>query len=356
MVQLSLPHIMKDKKQKKNNTKKTRIIGLAVLTVAVVLGAFGLPYIFSGSSKQATIYVRKGTTLEQLKDSLAKHTDENFTSRVMTLLKVSCIDMSKRHGAFIIDKGESPLRAARHLRSGAPSGIKFTFHNVRTKEEWVQRAGKLYMVGADAFKQALNDPKLCAKYGKTTDNIVNILIPDSYEFYWDITPEDMLDKMKELHDKFWNTGQRQAKAKALGLTPDQIEIIASITEEETVQSDERGKVGRLYINRFKGGMRLQADPTVKYAIGDFSIKRLTNAMLQTQSPYNTYRVNGLPPGPIRLPEKSTINAILNSKPHNYIYMCAKSDFSGYHDFTTDYQTHLANAHKYQEALNKLNIK
>ena len=123
-----------------------------------------------------------------------------------------------------------------------------------------------------------------------------------------------------------------------------------------MKPDERGKVGRLYINRFKAGMRLQADPTVKYAIGDFSIKRLTNAMLQTQSPYNTYRVNGLPPGPIRLPEKSTIDAILNSKPHNYMYMCARPDFSGYHDFTTSYQEHLANAHKYQQELNKKHIK
>ena len=341
--------------KKKPSHKKRQIIAIAAAALALIAAVAGAPYLMSGAHKNATIYVRKGSTMEQLNDSLKTRVDDDFASRVMTILKVTGSDMSKRPGAFKIAKGESPLRAARHLRSGAPSGIKFTFNNVRTKDEWVKRAGELYMVGADAFKQALNNPKLCAKYGKTPDNIVNILMPDSYEFYWDITPEEMLDKMKEYYDDFWDNN-RKGKAKALGLSPDQVEIIASITEEETVKNDERGKVGRLYINRFKGGMRLQADPTVKYAMGDFSIKRLTNAMLQTQSPYNTYRVNGLPPGPIRLPEKSTIDAILDSKPHNYMYMCAKSDFSGYHDFTTDYQAHLANAHKYQEALNRLNIK
>jgi UPF0755 protein len=161
--------------------------------------------------------------------------------------------------------------------------------------------------------------------------------------------------MFDYYNDFW-TSERKAKAEKLGLTPDQVEIIASITEEETSKADERGKVGRLYINRFKSGMRLQADPTVKYALGDFSIKRLTHDMLQVQSEWNTYRVNGLPPGPIRLPEKSTIDAILNSTPHNYTYMCAKEDFSGYHNFTTSYDEHLANAHRYQDALNARNIK
>lgn len=342
-------------KKKGKSLHKRKIIAIGTIAVALIAVIAVAPYLMSGADREATIYVRKGGTLEQLNDSLKTHVSNGFASRVMSILKVTGIDIAQRQGAFKITKGESPLRAARHLRSGMPSGIKFTFNNLRTKEEWVKRAGELYMVGEKAFRSALNDPKLCRKYGKTPENIINILIPDTYEFYWDITPEQMLDKMNEYYTTFWN-GKRKEKAAKLGLTPDEVEIIASITEEETIKADERGKVARLYINRYKGGMRLQADPTVKYAIGDFSIKRLTNAMLQLSSPYNTYRVNGLPPGPIRLPEKSTIDAVLNSEPHDYMYMCAKSDFSGYHDFTADYQTHLVNAHKYQEALNKRGIK
>lgn len=343
----------KQTKKSKGNNRRKWLVGMAIAVLVMVLPcAF---YTLSSAPKDATIYVRKGTTMQQLSDSLKLRLDEGFASRVITLLRVTGSNMAERHGAFKIKEGESALHVAHRLRSGAPDAIKFTFNNVRTKDEWVKRAGELYMVGADAFRNALNDSALCAQYGKTPDNIVNLLIPDSYEFYWDVTPEQMLDKMKKYYDQFWNS-TRRAQAKALGLTPDEVEIIASITEEETAKADERGKVGRLYINRFKSGMRLQADPTVKYAIGDFSIKRLTHDMLQTQSPYNTYRVNGLPPGPIRLPEKSTIDAILGSKPHSFIYMCAKSDFSGYHDFTTDYQAHLNNAHKYQEALNHRGIK
>ena len=165
----------------------------------------------------------------------------------------------------------------------------------------------------------------------------------------------MIQHFDNYYKQFWND-ERKAKATALGLTPDEVVILASIVEEETAKRDERGKVGRLYLNRLQKNMRLQADPTVKYAIGDFSIKRITEKMCAFDSPYNTYRVAGLPPGPIRLVEKHTIDAILDSKPHNYIYMCAKSDFSGYHDFAADYATHIANAKRYQAELNKRNIK
>ena len=142
----------------------------------------------------------------------------------------------------------------------------------------------------------------------------------------------------------------------MGLTPDEVSTIASIVEEETSKADERGKVARLYLNRYQQHMRLQADPTVKFALGDFSIKRITQPMTQVKSPYNTYRVDGLPPGPIRLPEKSTIDAVLDAPQHDYLYMCARADFSGYHDFTRDYASHLDNAHRYQAALNNRGIK
>lgn len=343
-------------KKSGGNKRKTRtklLIIIAMLIAGVVVAA--MPFVATKADKAGTIYLSRGTSEAALTDSLTQHFGGAFARRVITLTKLTGTTMEKRHGAWKVKKGESALSLARRLHSGASSSIKFTFNNLRTKREFCERAGQLYKGGFSTFWTALNDPTLCKKYGKTPDDIIAIIIPDSYEFYWDVTPEEMLDKMYKYYNDFWDAS-RTHKAEKLGLTPDQVEIIASITEEETVKEDERGKVGQLYINRFKAGMRLQADPTVKYALGDFSIKRLTNAMLQVQSPYNTYRVNGLPPGPIRLPEKSTIDAILNNDGHDYMYMCARPDFSGYHDFAKTYEEHLHNAHAYQQALDKNGIK
>ena len=222
-------------------------------------------------------------------------------------------------------------------------------------EEFAQRAGTKFQGSKADFLKALRDPTICKKTQHTPTNIGCILLADSYQFFWDVSPENLIQHFDNYYKQFWND-ERKAKATALGLTPDEVVILASIVEEETAKRDERGKVGRLYLNRLQKNMRLQADPTVKYAIGDFSIKRITEKMCAFDSPYNTYRVAGLPPGPIRLVEKQTIDAILDSKPHNYIYMCAKSDFSGYHDFAADYDTHIANAKRYQAELNKRNIK
>ena len=155
-------------------------------------------------------------------------------------------------------------------------------------------------------------------------------------------------------NEWWNA-ERVARAHALGLTPVEVATVASIVEEETAKADERGKVARLYINRLRKGMRLQADPTVKFASRRFDLRRIAGDVLKTDSPYNTYMVQGLPPGPIRVASKSAIEAVLDAPEHDYIYMCAKNDFSGYHDFAVDYATHQANARRYQAELNKRNI-
>lgn len=325
--------------------------GLVILVVAAWL----TPFFLTGAPADGLVKLRRGSTIEVAADSLAKNIDTAFASRVASLLHLTGTDLSKRQGAFKVSKGDSPFTTMRRLRSGQPSGIRFTFNNVRTLDEWATRWGDKFMAGKEAMMAALTDSALCAKEGKTVHTIGTLLLPDSYEFYWDITPEKMLDRMHDYHDRFW-TAERRAKASRLGLTPEQVSIIASIVEEETAKADERGMVARLYINRFQSGMRLQADPTVKFAIGDFSIRRLTVPMTLTASPYNTYRVDGLPPGPIRLPEKATLDAVLNAPEHNYIYMCAREDFSGRHNFAVDYAEHMANARRYQAALNARGIK
>ena len=329
------------------------VIGAAV--IAVIVLALMMPYFIIGAPESGLVKVRKGSSTETVVDSLQANIGSSFGSRVATLLRLTGSDLSSRHGAFQVNKGDSPFKVMRLQRRGQPSGIKFTFNNVRTREEWAERVGERFMASKDEMLHALNDSATCAKYGKTVDNITSMLLPDSYEFYWDITPEQLLDRMHDYYKKFW-TVERKEKAAALGITPEQVTTIASIVEEETSKADERGKVARLYLNRVKIGMPLQADPTVKFALGDFSIRRITNEMTRTASPYNTYHNPGIPPGPIRLAEKSAIDAVLNAPEHDYIFMCAREDFSGYHNFTSSYAEHMANAHRYQTALNARNIK
>ena len=335
--------------------KKKWIICAIVAAVVLVLVALAAPYLFSGAPAEGLIKMRKGSTIESISDSIQAHVEVTYGKRVATLLSLIGANVEKREGAFRITQGMSPFTAARFIKNGAQSGVRFTFNNVRTLDEWTDRWGETFMDGPDGMRKALRDSAVCAKYGKTPQTIACLLMPDTYEFYWNISPEKMLDRMFDYYNDFW-TSERKAKAERLGLTPDEVATVASIVEEETVKADERGKVARLYLNRYQQGMRLQADPTVKFAIGDFSIKRITVPMTQINSPYNTYRVNGLPPGPIRLPEKSTIDAVLDAPQHDYLYMCARPDFSGYHDFTRDYASHLDNAHRYQAALNSRGIK
>ena len=321
----------------------------------IILVACAAPYFLVGAPAEGIVKVRKGSTIESISDSIQSNVDVNFGKRVATMMSLMGAKVEHREGAFRITSGMTPFTAARRIKNGVQDGIRFTFNNVRTLDEWTQRWGDTFMEGPDAMRKALKDSAVCAKYGKTPQTIACLLMPDTYEFYWNITPEKMLDRMYGYYNDFW-TSERKAKAERLGLTPDEVATVASIVEEETSKADERGKVARLYLNRYKEGMRLQADPTVKFALGDFSIKRITVPMTQINNPYNTYRVDGLPPGPIRLPEKSTIDAVLDAPQHDYLYMCARADFSGYHDFTRDYASHLDNAHRYQAALNARGIK
>ena len=336
-------------------SKKKKLIIIAIIALVMIATLCTVPYLFLGAPSEGLVKVRKGSTIEQIADSVKANVDVKFGERVETMLRLMNAKVENREGAYRITAGTSPFMAARRIKNGVQSGVRFTFNNVRTLDEWAERWGNTFMDGADEMRKALKDSALCAKYGKTPQTIACLLMPDTYEFYWDITPEKTLDRLNDYYEDFW-TSERKAKAERLGLTPDEVATVASIVEEETSKADERGKVARLYLNRYQQGMRLQADPTVKFALGDFSIKRITVPMTQINSPYNTYRVNGLPPGPIRLPEKSTIDAVLDAPQHDYLYMCARADFSGYHDFTRDYAAHLDNAHRYQAALNSRGIK
>lgn len=348
--------ISRNRTSEKPAWKKWLIGGAAVLIVLAAVGAIFLaPYLTSKSDKDATLLIRKGTSIEVLKDSLAKNTSDQFADKVVSLLNSTHADVSKRQGAFKIKKGESAFSVARHLRSGAANEVKVTINNLRTKEDLAARLAKTLMRPKEEFLAAFNDKDLCQSVGMNPDNVTGLFMADTYQFLWDVEPAKLIQHMKKFSDQFWND-ERKAKAEKLGLTPIEVVTLASIVEGETNKADEKGMVARLYMNRLKQKMKLQADPTVKFALKNFALRRITFEDCSVPSPWNTYYVLGLPPGPICLPEKSSIDAVLNAPQHNYIYMCAKEDFSGYHNFAETFSEHEAYAAKYHQALRERGIR
>ncbi|MDE6283123.1 MAG: endolytic transglycosylase MltG [Muribaculaceae bacterium] len=283
-------------------------------------------------------------------DSIKSALGDDYGSQVLRYLDTQ---PAKCRGAYQILPDQKAIDIARNIENGRQTPVKLTFNNIRTLDQLDERLTSRMDWEPGEFRKAFEAE--AASLGVSPEILLGRMLPDTYEVYWTSDPGTVIQKILKNYEKFWND-ERVSKAAALGLTPDQVGIIASIAEEETAKTDERGKVGRLYINRLQKGMKLQADPTVKYAVGDFSIRRVGGAMLDTDSPYNTYRYMGLPPGPIRIPDSQTIKSVLDAPAHDYIYMCAKSDFSGYHDFTSDYATHQRNAAAFRRALDARGIK
>lgn len=316
---------------------------------------FLLTSLFWGAEKNTTIIIEKTATDSSVADNVASKLDNDYGNRVRLMLAFMFTDWTSRAGAYSIPKGCSPFMAARRLSSWRQSPIKITFNNIRTMPQLAERLTKDLRISKEEFLTQVYSDSVLNLYGVTKEELPALFLPDTYECYWNASAMDILQVCKRYYDMFWNE-ERKQKATALGLTPIQVASVASIVEEETSRKDERPMVARLYLNRLDKGMKLQADPTVKFAIGDFSIRRISGQMLSINSPYNTYLYAGLPPGPIRFAEKATIDAVLNAPTHPYIYMCAKEDFSGTHNFAIDYATHLTNARRYQAALNARGIK
>lgn len=260
--------------------------------------------------------------------------------------------LENNHGAYLITAGMSASRVVTKILRHQQNPVKVTFNEARLIPDLAGKMSAKLMCDSVSMLKAILDPEFIAECETDEANVIGFFLPDTYEVYWDITPEKFVRRMLAEYKKFWND-ERIAKANELGLTPKEATIICSIAEEETQNRAERGVVARLYLNRHNIGMPLQADPTVKYAVGDFSLRRVLNVHLEKDSPYNTYRYAGLPPGPIRIVDKRTINALLDSKPHKYLYMCAKEDFSGTHNFAVTLSEHLRNAARYHAALNQL---
>lgn len=332
---------------------------LILLISAVVIIIAGLavmaPMIFRSAPRTATIRIPANATMTNLSDSLTRYLGADYAAQVVRLMKMRNVDVSSRNGAYEIKEGTSPFMAMRRLSSGAQTPVRIVINGFRSLDSMAESiAAKVEFNPADFVRQATDSATL-ATYGLTPDQALALFLNDTYEVYWTSSPAQIIRKIGRNYSRYWNP-ERVQKAQELELTPAEVTIVASLADEETNRDSEKGRIGRLYINRLDQGMRLQSDPTVRYALGDFTIQRITTEHLAVDSPYNTYRYDGLPPGPLRTPSQKTIDAVLDSEPTNEIYMCAKEDFSGYHNFASTYSEHVTNAMRYRHELDRRGIK
>jgi UPF0755 protein len=350
---------MSKKTTAKGGTLRKFIIALVIILV-IALGITGLNYYSKYFSPNVTdnkeyLYIRTGATFKDVYDTIQKDGMVKDTgSFYWAAQNMNYADRVKA-GRYRLREGMSNRRLINMLASGAQDPVSFSFHDLRTKELFAGYVSKklepdslqmLHMLDSDAFVK---------QYGFDTDNVYTMFLPNTYQLYWNTTPEHFFKRMHASYEKFWN-GDRRAQALADNMTPIQVTILASIVDAEALHDDEMPTIAGLYINRLNKGMKLESDPTIIFALHDFTIHRVLSKDLQVNSPYNTYMHTGLPPGPVMMPSTAAIDAVLNYRKSDYLYMCAKEDFSGYHNFATNMADHLANAHKYQEALNQRNIK
>lgn len=327
-----------------------------VITVGimVVFGITAAVFALSRHDGEASwFYLPATATNSAVRDSLRNALGDGEGNKVYALWRLQGGEAARAHGAYRVDPGQSVVRTARRLKNGSQTPVRISFNNLRTLDQLAARVCSNLECGPDSFMAACRD--LLPQAGFGNHEFPAAFLPDTYEFYWTAGGHEIVRRLLEYRNRFWND-DRRAKARALGLTPVQVATLASIVEEETNNTAERPMVARLYLNRLERGMKLQADPTVKFATGDFGLRRIRGAHLSVNSPFNTYLNPGLPPGPIRVAAGSTIDAVLDAPPHSFLFMCAKEDFSGTHNFAERYSDHLINARRYQSALDRRNIK
>ncbi len=344
----------KKKKIKAGNGNKWIYWIIGAIALVVVASVVVYSCFLSGKApSSAVVRIPANASADQLTDSISKYLGESYAKKVSRLIRLRGTDLNARHGAYLIEAGMSPLNAMRRLSGGRQEPLTITINGFRLLPVLEEKLAARFDFDKDSIATALEDKQLVGEFGLNTEQALALFFNDSYEFYWNASPEDIVRKIGSHYLDVW-TPERRAKASDLGLSPAEVMIVASIVDEESNKLDEKGTIGRLYINRLHKGMKLEADPTVRYAGGDFNVKRVRNPR-SLESPYNTYLHAGLPPGPIRTTSVETVDAILNSEPHNFIFMCAKEDFSGYHNFASTYSEHQANARRYKRELDRRGI-
>lgn len=336
--------------------KKQYVIPIIICLLALAgMMVYYLTGSLSKSGQSEYIYIDDNDDIDSVAAKLAPIANEQALLSFKLVSRHAGYSKHIRTGRYAIEPGEGVFSVLRKLKNGHQAPVRLTIPESRTTDRLAGALARKLMMDSLSLSILLKDSTFCAKQGFDTASIVCMFVPDTYEVYWNTSIENLMSRLKKEHDKFWDSS-RQAKATAIGLTPNEVCTLASIIDEETSNNPEKPMIARMYLNRLAKGMALQADPTVKFALKDFAIRRIYHNMLNTDSPYNTYRYAGLPPGPIKVASVAGIDAVLNAPNHSYLYMCAKEDFSGTHNFASTYSEHLRNAAKYTKALNERGIK
>lgn len=293
--------------------------------------------------------IKKGKTFREVQEDLAEGKFVNDLVSFSFLARLYGYDDNISPGRYVLRRNMTNLQAIRTLNVKVQQTVRITFNNVRLLSELGEKITRNTEVTPKEFNEALDAFVATNTEGFKKENVISMFIPNTYEVYASASADDIIRKMNFEYKNFWND-QRIAKASALGLTPLEVSTLASIVQAESIKPEEAPIIAGLYINRLKKDMPLQADPTLVFAVGDFTLKRVLNVHKEVDSPYNTYRYTGLPPGPINMPEIASLDAVLNYTKHDYIYMCAREDFSGFHNFASNLADHGRNAKKYRDAL------
>jgi UPF0755 protein len=328
---------------------------LTVVTFAFLLNKWVFEPTLKNISDHKTILIHTPIPFEKLlTDTL--YLESNVTNKLVikVLSKLKRMPENIKPGRYVVKQSMSNNDLLNMFRSGIQEPVMLTFNSIRTKEQLAGKIGSQLLADSTAIIETFNNSQLLSSLGLSAEWAYIQFLPDSYEVFWTISPEQLLKRMQLEFNKFWNDSRAEA-AKKINLTPFEIITLASIVEEESNVIAEYPIIAGLYLNRLRRGMLLQADPTVKFAIGDMEKRRILNVDKLVDSPYNTYKYSGLPPGPLRIPSKITIDAVLNHKKHSYLFMCAKADFSGLHHFSETLSEHNRYARLYQQTLNKLRI-
>ncbi|QCR24629.1 endolytic transglycosylase MltG [Pontibacter sp. SGAir0037] len=344
-------------RKKKSNLIPGLVVLFLFLFVSFSYYAYQIVYTpnVDTKGKETYVYIPTGATYEQAMAAVEATKSIIDPLSFHFMAKLMDYDKLVKPGRYKVENGWSNRQLIGVLRLGEQTPLNLTFNNIRLRSQLAERLASELEPGVAEIDSLLNDQAYLETLGFDTTTVVAMFIPNTYEVYWTTTATGLMERMKAEYDKFW-TAERKAKADKLGLSQKEVSTLASIVQAEQARhADERPRVAGVYLNRLKRGMLLQADPTVVFSVGDFSIRRVLNVHLQHDSPYNTYKYKGLPPGPINVPTISAIDAVLNPEQHNYLYFCAKDDFSGYHAFATTESEHLANARRFHKAMNERNI-
>jgi UPF0755 protein len=330
----------------------------AILFIVLLVGGYAAWQVFGAtvsSPEGKYFYIRTGTAYSDVRQSLIDQKIIGNTRFFDLLSKKLNYPQKVKAGRYQVKNGSSLLGLIRMLRSGNQSPVNLVINKLRLKEDLAQKIAANFECDSAGVMEVLNDPKITDIYHVNNNTLMTMVIPNTYSIFWNTAPEKIIDKLYREKEKFW-TSERLNKAKLLNLTPEQVYTMASIVEEETNKEGDKGLIASVYLNRMNKGMKLQADPTVKFAMKNFTLKRILLKHLGYDSPFNTYLNAGLPPGPICTPSAKTIDAVLNAPQTNFIYFVAKPDWSGLSNFCQSYEEHLVNAKNYQRFLDSVNIK